>query len=89
MFFRLLILAILGVIVYRVAKYILGGSGQGRVDTGYGPPEQVDDVMVRDPVCGIHFPKRDGVTVHTSQEVLYFCSNKCRDSYLAQQSKRS
>jgi len=89
MFIRLLIFAILGVVVYRVMKSILGGSGSGRVDTSYGPPGQVDDVMVKDPVCGTHFPKRDGVTVSTSHDVLYFCSNKCRDHYLAQQSKRS
>ena len=89
MFFRLLIFAILGVVVYRVLKSVLGSSGFGQVDTAGGQPGQVDDVMIKDPVCGIYFPKRDAVTVHASQDVLYFCSNKCRDSYLAQQSKRS
>ena len=89
MFFRLLIFAILGVVVYRVLKSLLGGAGSGRVSTSYGPPEQVDDVMVRDPVCGTYFPKRDAVTVNAPQELLYFCSDKCRDLYLAQQSERS
>ncbi len=89
MFIRLLIFAILGVVLYRVVKSVLGGSGAGRVDTSGGPPDQVDDVMVKDPVCGTHFPKRDGVTVTTSHDVLYFCSSKCRDHYLTQQSKRS
>ncbi len=88
MFFRLLIFAILGVVVYRLLKSVLGGSGTGRVNTQYGPPEQVDDVMVKDPVCGTYFPKRDGVTISTSQEMLYFCSDKCRDRYVAQQSER-
>ncbi len=87
MFIRLLIFAILGVVVYRVIKSVLGGSG--RVDTSYGPPDQVDDVMVKDPVCGTHFPKRDGVAIATSHGVLHFCSNKCRDQYLAQHSERS
>ena len=89
MFIRLLIFAILGVVVYRVLKSVLGGSGTGRVDSSYGPPDQVDDVMVKDPVCGTYFPKRDAVTVNTSHDVLYFCSDKCRDRYLAQNSKGS
>ena len=89
MFIRLLIFAILGVVIYRVLKSVFGGTGSGRVDSSYGPPEQVDDVMVKDPVCGTYFPKRDGVTVNTSHDVLYFCSDQCRQRYLAQHSKGS
>jgi hypothetical protein len=89
MFFRLLIFAILGVVVYRVLKSVMGGAASGRVNTTYDPPDRVDDVMVKDPQCGTYFPRRDGVTVTTSHEVLYFCSNECRDRYLAQRSKRS
>ena len=89
MFIRLLIFAILGVVIYRVLTSVLGGSGAGRVDSSYGPQDQVDDVMVKDPVCGTHFPKRDGVTITTSHDVLYFCSDKCRERYLAQHSKES
>ena len=89
MFLRLLILAIVGVVVYRVLKSLSGGTGTGRFDPASQPPDRVDDVMVKDPECGAYFPKRNAVTVNTSHDVLYFCSNKCRDRYMAQQSKRS
>ena len=89
MFFRVLILAIAGVVVYRVLKSLLGGTGTGRFDPTHQPQDRVDDLMVQDPVCGTHFPKRDAVTLNRSNDVLYFCSDKCRDRYAAQQSERS
>jgi uncharacterized protein len=89
MFFRLLIFGLLGVVIYRVLKSVLGGNEVGRGGTTCDPPDRVDDVMVKDPECGIYFPKRDGVSVDGPHKVLYFCSNRCRDRYLAQQSKRS
>jgi YHS domain-containing protein len=87
MFIRLLIFAILGVVLYRALKSWLGNPGPNLEKSGYGPPSQMDDVMIKDPVCGIYFPQRDGVILKATEEVLYFCSNECRDSYLAQQAK--
>lgn len=87
MFIRLLIFAILGTVLYRALKSWLGNPGPNLKDSGYGPPSQVDDVMIKDPVCGIYFPQRDGVILKAAEEILYFCSIECRDSYLAQQSK--
>lgn len=87
MFIRLLIIAILGAVLYRALKSWLGNSGPNLEESGCGPPSQVDDVMIKDPVCGIYFPQRDGVLLKATEEVLYFCSTKCRDTYLAQQSK--
>jgi uncharacterized protein len=92
MFLRLLIFVLLGVVVYRAWKSVLGGTGLRQGGATFDPPnrvDEVDDIMVKDPVCGIYFPRRDGVSVNGSHEVLYFCSERCRDQYLAQQSKRS
>ena len=87
MFIRLLIFAILGAVLYRALRSWLGNPRPNLEESGCGPPSQVDDVMIKDPVCGIYFPRRDGVILKASEEVLYFCSMECRDSYLAQQSK--
>jgi hypothetical protein len=46
---------------------------------------QVDDLMVKDPNCGIYFPKREGIRLQGANVDLYFCSAKCRDEYLARQ----
>jgi YHS domain-containing protein len=87
MLFRLLILGILGFVIYRAVRSWLtntiGDSGQG----GSRQPDRVDDEMIKDPVCGTYFAQRNGVALTTSENVLYFCSTECRDSYKAQQSK--
>jgi YHS domain-containing protein len=44
-------------------------------------PDRVDDVMVKDPVCGSYFPQRDGVVLRDGGRELHFCSEKCRDRY--------
>jgi len=43
----------------------------------------VDDVMVKDPVCEVYFPKREGLHLHDRGQDLYFCSNECREAYLS------
>jgi YHS domain-containing protein len=44
-----------------------------------------DDIMLKDPFCGVYFPKKEGVRLlHKGQE-WYFCSVQCRDSFLSKQ----
>jgi hypothetical protein len=43
---------------------------------------QVDDLMVKDPNCGIYFPKREGIPLKKANQEHYFCSKKCRNEYL-------
>ncbi len=40
-----------------------------------------DDIMIKDPQCGVYFPQRDGRSLKNGSEILYFCSDKCRDEY--------
>ena len=87
MLIRLLIFAILGLIIYRAVKSWLGGSDQLRKGSTMQPPEPVDDVMIQDPFCGIYFPKRDAVALTLDNRDFDFCSTKCRDRYLEQQSE--
>jgi len=85
--FRLLIFVILGMVIYRVARSWLGGSGQQDARPDNRPPEQVDDEMIKDPVCGTYFARHSGVALTASNKVLHFCSDECRDSYVAHPSK--
>lgn len=85
MLFRLLIFAILGFVIYRAVKSWLNSVGHHN-DPSVNS-QAVDDVMIKDPVCGAYFAQRNGVALNTSQEVIYFCSNECRDKYAVQQSK--
>jgi uncharacterized protein len=85
MFVKLLIYIVIGVLIYRLVKGLMvGNTGGGRRMSGR-TPEQVDDVMIKDPVCGAYFPKRMGVTLDDNGHMVHFCSEKCRERYQQKQ----
>jgi uncharacterized protein len=79
---RLLLWAGIIYLLYRTLKNLIR-IGPGPVDPGSFPkaPEQGDDLMVKDPYCGVYFPKRDGHHLRFGGEDLSFCSPACRDNY--------
>jgi uncharacterized protein len=87
MLVRLLIYFIVGVLIYRMVKGWMGGTAGTQTKVDGQAPEQVDDVMIKDPVCGAYFPKRNGVPLNHGGELLFFCSEKCRDRYPDQTSE--
>ena len=42
----------------------------------------VDDIMIKDPVCGVYFPKRDGIYLNADGRDMYFCSSECMDKFV-------
>lgn len=48
---------------------------------------EIDDVMVKDPYCGIYFAKRDGVPLNFNGKDISFCSKECKDKFLEKQTK--
>ena len=83
---RLLILGILVYICYRSLKSWLGPRSAIRHPDDV--VNKVDDVMVKDPVCEVYFPKRDGVRYKWDGKDLYFCSKECRDKFIAEHSSQ-
>lgn len=83
---RVVVLLIVAYLVYRLAKrWIRGKMISGRMNGR--PVDRIDDVMVKDPHCGAYFPQRDGVILKSGGRDLLFCSQKCRDSYIAAHSQ--
>lgn len=81
---KLILLLVVVYLVYRAFKsWVIGTlSGSGPEHPG---GDRLDDVMVKDPVCGIHFPRREGVAVRHEGQELLFCSAACRDRFLEEQ----
>jgi uncharacterized protein len=81
---RLLLLIIIAYLAYRVVKSWLMRSLQspGKSDT-HNP--EIDDVMVKDPECGIYFPRREGVELRQGGQTYLFCSTACRDKFVEKQ----
>ncbi|OQX17016.1 MAG: hypothetical protein BWK76_10935 [Desulfobulbaceae bacterium A2] len=85
---RLLVLALLGYIAWRLLRSLLGGRAQRRdpsdaVDAG--PP--ADDVLVEDPVCHVLLPRGQAIRLRRDGETRYFCSERCCDIYVQEHPK--
>lgn len=85
---RLLIFLGLIYLGYRALKsWMLQGTFTKKTMSGSAGGE-LDDIMVKDPFCQIYFPKRDAVYINLDGKDLYFCSEECRDKYIASYSKK-
>ena len=47
------------------------------------PTEKTVDKLVRDPQCGTYVAEHTSVTASHGGASLHFCSERCRDEYLA------
>ncbi len=81
---RLLILCLLIYLGFRAVKMFRspGKSSARPVRPADRMPVAVDDIMVKDPACGIYIPRKDGIRETIGGETCYFCSVTCRDKYL-------
>jgi len=43
-------------------------------------------VMVKDPMCGMYMDPRLAVRIQRNKEEFYFCSDECRQKFLAEAS---
>jgi YHS domain-containing protein len=79
-----LILIVMIFVVYRIIKQML--LDPMKKDNNPYPLEKnrgesADDLMIKDPECGVYFPQRQGISLRVDGQTLYFCSEKCRDDY--------
>ena len=80
---RLLIYIILGYLAYRVVRTLVKQAYQQKVRKTDAPSLRADDVMIQDPQCGIYFARRDAVALTLEGRTLYFCSESCKEKFLA------
>jgi YHS domain-containing protein len=75
-------------LAYRALKSWMFRNQSSRGDLSQQPAAQIDDIMVKDPVCEAYFAKKDGFAYKHGGENLYFCSSECRDKFKAEQSEK-
>lgn len=84
---RLLILLLLLYLGYRFLKSWIFKDTPSQKKTFGTETGEIDNVMVKDPYCGIFFAKNDGVHLKAGGQDLYFCSQECKDKFLEKQAK--
>jgi YHS domain-containing protein len=83
---KLIIYLGLGYLLYRAIRSLIFAKSPPPRTAGPQNVGQIDDIMVKDPYCETHIPKKDSVHLKIGGEDLYFCSSECRDKYLARPS---
>jgi len=78
---KILIYILLIYIVYKVFRSLVTPSGSSAMRSD-GETGSFDDIMIKDPVCEVYFPKKDGIYLNNKGNEHYFCSKECRDKFL-------
>jgi YHS domain-containing protein len=84
MFARVLLYAIIGLIVLQILRSLFRTRlprGQARSRESRGGP--TEELLVRDPQCGIYLPREAGIRRTVRGEDHYFCSKTCLEAFQA------
>lgn len=89
---RLAILVVIVLALRSVLRWLLAAGWKhmvsravDRMEQAQKPAERVGTIK-KDPVCGTHVDVELALQDRTNGEILYFCSQNCRDAYHARQS---
>lgn len=83
---RLLIYGFVAYFAYQLFKFLARKffpSNFPDLDAGGGQRGDQNTELIQDPQCGTYFLKQNGVGATIQGRRLHFCSEKCRDTYLA------
>ena len=81
---RLVILALLAYVAYRIIKTLLAGPGR---TIHRGPDSGVIDEMVQDPFCTTYIPRKEAVRRVIEGKEHFFCTEECADKYERQRGR--
>jgi YHS domain-containing protein len=83
---RILLLIILLVLLGRAIRSLLASAVGASLEDGRRKPAPRGVRMVRDPVCGTFIPPSNALAEPGGGgSILYFCSETCRQEYLARE----
>lgn len=83
---RFAIFLLLAIVLYKLLANLIKDSRTGRRE---GPPDGKIAELVRDPQCGTYLLPEQGFSARVAGQVHHFCSEACRDRFLAEHSAKS
>ncbi len=94
---RLILILLLLVVIYWLGRSVFEDLSKlrSRQRSQKKPPSDsssnlpVTDQLVQDPVCGVYCPKKKALSAIYKGKVYYFCSEECRQKFLAQKASSS
>ena len=85
---RLLILLGIVYLCYRFLKSWILKEPSSYQTVSEKKAGEIDNVMVKDPYCGVYFARKDGVDLKIDGQDFYFCSQECRDKFAGKHSEK-
>jgi len=85
MILKLFILGFVGYLSYQFVKSKINSIFFDSMNINNTKRNEIEDVMVQDPYCKVYFAKKDGVHLRINSQILFFCSEECRDKYIEEQ----
>ena len=86
---RLVIFCFFIYLIYRLAKWIIMSPGiRGPNMAGHQVPAAQNEDLVEDPYCHIYVPMSQAHKAAVEGRDLFFCSEKCLEKYLSEQSSK-
>ena len=88
---RLLILAALVYLLYRMLRKVLAGVGGGNPNLKTGSPSGTGPIneMIQDPVCKTYIPRADAERRFIGGREQLFCSKECAERFEREQCGRN
>lgn len=82
---RVLLYSILGLLALLLFRSLVGQRLPTTKPKGRRPPSRGPDeeVLVRDPACGVYLPRTTGIKRKVRGEEHYFCSKDCLEAFQA------
>ena len=80
--FSFIVFIFFGYIFYKVVlkrEPLFRRKNRDKSPSGKGEVEK----MEKDPVCGTYVPEKSSLKLKSEGEIYHFCSDKCRDEYIA------
>ena len=66
---------------YLIKAFLTPTRKEGKKATIVKNGVEVNDIMVKDPTCGIYLPESDAIKARIKGEVHYFCSEECIEKF--------
>ena len=82
---RILVLILVFLLVGLIRSFVgrVLAASRARKRTGNRARKTISGQMVKDPQCGMYVATDLAVTARVKGDTLYFCSEECRNSFIA------
>jgi len=85
---RLFVLAALIYSLVYLVRSVFKSESAHKEQVDDSPEQEVQDVLVEDPVCHKLLPKKQALRCKFGQDVIYFCSEECCEIFEKSQEEK-